>query len=161
MADSTLSVISDENYTLLLPASKVCNFSSIKSVGDVYDLVLNPNCYRHSIPFSLFLTLAYLCILGFGLVGNSLVIYVVGWKIKTRSASSIFILNLAFADILVILCCIPATLAANLFIRKSYFQKSIIMEIIWELEIFETIKNARVFKFSLDIWQQHVQDGGI
>lgn len=110
------------NNITTFPTQQVCSFSGLNSFEAVIELVTSLSCYRQSIPFSIFLILANLLILVFGLVGNCIVIYVVAWRIKTKTASSVFILNLAMADMLVMLCCIPATLAANLFVRKFQYQ---------------------------------------
>lgn len=98
--------------------SDFCSFDGFKKLDDLTQLIFNSNCYRHSLGFSLFLFLGNVLILLFGFAGNSLVIYVVICKIKTKTASSLFILNLAVADLFVIVGCIPATLVSNLFVRK-------------------------------------------
>lgn len=97
---------------------KACTFEKIGAFADLITLFKTPQCYRYSIFYTAFLCIVNLVILVFGLVGNALVIYVVICKLKAKTASSIFILNLAVADLLVILFCIPATFVANLFTRK-------------------------------------------
>lgn len=109
---------STENTTSSVPK---CIFKGITTLVDFVTLFKTPECYRHSKSFTVFLLLANLLVLVFGFLGNSMVIYVVTCKIKTKTASSIFILNLAVADMLVILCCIPTTLVANLLLRKMKF----------------------------------------
>lgn len=98
---------------------KICKFDGIHKISDFFGLFSRPECLKHSIGFTVFLCLANLAILLFGLAGNGLVIYVVTWKVKKKSASSLFIRNLATADMLVVLLCIPATLLANIFTRKG------------------------------------------
>lgn len=112
--------------------STACTFQEINSPGDLLTLFKSRDCYRHTVEFTVFLCLANLLILVFGLLGNCMVIYVVSCKIQTKTASSIFILNLAVADMLVILCCIPPTLVANLFTRKN-FRRVIIAPITFPL----------------------------
>lgn len=50
--------------------------------------------------------------------GNSCVVAVVVRSPRMRTVTNYFIVNLALADILVLVFCLPATLLANLFIRK-------------------------------------------
>lgn len=53
-----------------------------------------------------------------GLIGNSFVIAVVLRSPRMRTVTNYFIVNLAIADILVIVFCLPATLMSNIFVRK-------------------------------------------
>ncbi len=81
-------------------------------------ILKNFNCVKHSVGLTIILGLAYLLIFVFGLIGNSLVIYVVSWSPRMRTVTNIFILNLAVADLFVIVFCVPPTLMANIYIRK-------------------------------------------
>jgi hypothetical protein len=65
-------------------------------------------------------TIAYTLIFLFALVGNSLVITVVCRNPRMHSVTNYFIVNLAIADILVSLLCIPISLLMNLFTGKIY-----------------------------------------
>lgn len=61
------------------------------------------------------LILAYSIIIFFGVIGNSLVIYVV-YKFKNlRTVTNFFIVNLAVADLLVDMLCLPFTLVTTLY----------------------------------------------
>uniref|UniRef100_A0A3Q3LM06 Neuropeptide Y receptor type 2 n=1 Tax=Mastacembelus armatus TaxID=205130 RepID=A0A3Q3LM06_9TELE len=61
------------------------------------------------------LILAYSTIILFGVIGNSLVIYVV-YKFKNlRTVTNFFIVNLAVADLLMNMLCLPFTLAYTLY----------------------------------------------
>jgi neuropeptide FF receptor 2 len=53
-----------------------------------------------------------------GLIGNLFVISVVFRVPRMRTPTNLFIANLAIADVLVIVFCVPATLMSNLFVRK-------------------------------------------
>lgn len=74
--------------------------------------------FRHSIPASVVVTVAYSMVFIVGLLGNSFVVTIVYKSPRMRTATNYFIANLALADILVLLFCLPATLVGNLFIRK-------------------------------------------
>lgn len=61
---------------------------------------------------------AYCIVFIVGLIGNSFVIAVVLRAPRMRTVTNYFIVNLALADILVIIFCLPATLMSNIFVRK-------------------------------------------
>lgn len=61
------------------------------------------------------LILAYSTIIFFGVVGNSLVIYVVHKFRNLRTVTNFFIVNLAVADLLVDMLCLPFTLVTTLY----------------------------------------------
>lgn len=68
------------------------------------------------------LVLAYSTIILFGVTGNSLVIYVV-YKFKNlRTVTNFFIVNLAVADLLVNVLCLPFTLAYTLYVEWKFGQ---------------------------------------
>ena len=75
--------------------------------------------YRHSATITVLLIIAYGIILIVGVVGNSLVVGVVLRSPRMRTVTNLFILNLAVADLLVILFCLPPTLLSNILVRKS------------------------------------------
>lgn len=76
--------------------------------------------YRHSMPMTAIYCVAYLLVFAIGLVGNFFVIAVVFRSPRMRTVTNFFIVNLAVADILVIIFCLPATLMSNIFVRKSF-----------------------------------------
>lgn len=63
--------------------------------------------------------LAYSIIFIISLIGNALVVSVVMIKPGMRSVTNLFIANLAIADILVAVFCIPITLLDNIFSGKQ------------------------------------------
>ena len=74
--------------------------------------------YRHR-PWAIIVLLtAYLAVLLLGVVGNSLVIAVMSKSPPMRTVTSYFITNLAVADLLVLLVCLPPTLISNIYVRK-------------------------------------------
>lgn len=78
--------------------------------------------FRHSNLMSGIYVAGYVFVFILGLLGNIFVISVVIRFRQMRTITNIFITNLAIADILVILFCIPATLASNIVTRKyNYF----------------------------------------
>ncbi|KAG8223827.1 hypothetical protein J437_LFUL003715 [Ladona fulva] len=74
--------------------------------------------YRHSLVMTVVYCVAYLVVFAVGLVGNSFVIAVVYRSPRMRTVTNYFIVNLAAADILVIVFCLPATLMSNIFVRE-------------------------------------------
>ncbi|XP_035210757.1 neuropeptide SIFamide receptor-like [Stegodyphus dumicola] len=78
-------------------------------------LNVNPgNYFRHSNFISAVFVAAYVFIFVLGFVGNVFVVGVVLRIRQMRTVTNYFIVNLAIADMLVILFCIPATLTSNL-----------------------------------------------
>ncbi|XP_066257006.1 neuropeptide SIFamide receptor-like [Euwallacea similis] len=72
--------------------------------------------YRHSAAMTAVYCIAYLLVFAVGLVGNFFVIAVVFRSPRMRTVTNFFIVNLAVADILVIVFCLPATLMSNIFV---------------------------------------------
>jgi hypothetical protein len=74
--------------------------------------------YRHSFAMTAMYCFAYILVFAVGLVGNYFVIAVVYRSPRMRTVTNFFIVNLAVADILVIIFCLPATLLSNIFVRE-------------------------------------------
>lgn len=74
--------------------------------------------FTHSPAVSVTISVAYTLVFIVGIVGNSFVVAIVCKSPRMRTVTNFFIANLALADILVLVFCLPATLVSNLFIRK-------------------------------------------
>ena len=74
--------------------------------------------FRHSSGVSIILCMAYTLVFILGIVGNCFVVAVVVRTPRMRTVTNFFIVNLAFADIMVLVFCLPSTLISNLIIRK-------------------------------------------
>nr|XP_053654507.1 neuropeptide F receptor-like [Cherax quadricarinatus] len=83
-----------------------------------YELSLDDLLYRHSFNTGALLCISYVIVFILGLVGNCFVIAVVFRTPRMRTPTNYFIVNLAFADVLVIVFCLPATLLSNIFYRE-------------------------------------------
>lgn len=95
----------------LFNASEIANVSAIgEHTPDRF--------YRHSMAMSAVYCVAYVIVFVVGLIGNSFVIAVVYRSPRMRTVTNFFIVNLAVADVLVIVFCLPATLMSNIFVRK-------------------------------------------
>ncbi|XP_014479466.1 PREDICTED: neuropeptide FF receptor 2-like [Dinoponera quadriceps] len=92
----------------LFNASKTTNLSAIEQAPD--------RLYRHSMAMSAVYCVAYVVVFVVGLIGNSFVIAVVYRSPRMRTVTNFFIVNLAVADVLVIVFCLPATLMSNIFV---------------------------------------------
>lgn len=73
---------------------------------------------RHNLVVTAVLCVGYAAVFIVGLLGNSCVVAVVFRCPRMRSAANYFIANLALADILVVVFCLPATLLSNVCFRK-------------------------------------------
>lgn len=74
--------------------------------------------YRHSPAMTAVYCFAYTMVFLVGLVGNLLVVSVVCRSPRMRNVTNYFIVNLALADILVLVFCLPATLLSNIYVRE-------------------------------------------
>lgn len=95
-----------------MQASQVFENDSLSSSKDYEQL------YRHNASLTAVYCVAYIIVFIVGLIGNSFVIAVVLRSPRMRTVTNFFIVNLAVADILVIVFCLPATLMSNIFVRK-------------------------------------------
>lgn len=74
--------------------------------------------YRHSPAMTAVYCFAYTMVFLVGLVGNLLVVSVVCRSPRMRNVTNYFIVNLAVADFLVLVFCLPATLLSNIYVRE-------------------------------------------
>lgn len=112
---SFYSANSSQSYPFLSSSSISASSSSAASSSGMQDMELY---YRHSTTMNIVYCVAYCIVFIVGLIGNSFVIAVVLRAPRMRTVTNYFIVNLAIADILVIVFCLPATLMSNIFVRK-------------------------------------------
>ncbi|KAK8762195.1 hypothetical protein V5799_026538 [Amblyomma americanum] len=93
---------------------------SWSNASDYEDLYSIPSdlWMRYSPSIVAVFCLAYTVVFIIGLLGNSFVVAVVARSPRMRTVTNYFIVNLAMADILVVVFCIPATLVGNIFVRE-------------------------------------------
>ncbi|KAJ8000889.1 hypothetical protein DPEC_G00185080 [Dallia pectoralis] len=102
----------------------VAEFSNCCSAIDIYNNIRFPDLEDSTklVGVQVILILAYSTIILFGVIGNSLVIYVV-YKFKAlRTVTNFFIVNLAVADLLVNTLCLPFTLINTLHVGWRFGQ---------------------------------------
>lgn len=109
--DSSIIGSTESAYGEMVPT--VFDTTNISTNSTLPDLL-----YRHSLAMTVVYCVAYLIVFIVGLVGNCFVIAVVYRSPRMRTVTNFFIVNLAVADILVIVFCLPATLMSNIFVRK-------------------------------------------
>jgi hypothetical protein len=73
---------------------------------------------RHSLFWTVVIIFAYVVVFAVGIVGNAMVISVLTMKRQMRTVTNMFILNLAIADMSVVIFCLIPNLLANIFVRK-------------------------------------------
>ncbi|CAH1381164.1 unnamed protein product [Tenebrio molitor] len=105
-SDVHRAAVFDQRNTLLMNAS--LNATEAAFVPELF--------YRHSMAMTAVYCVAYLLVFAVGIVGNFFVIAVVFRSPRMRTVTNFFIVNLAVADILVIVFCLPATLMSNIFV---------------------------------------------
>lgn len=118
----TSGVWSDKNNNVGGAASKsqemFLNNSSGETDNNLSVEQVPDRFYRHSVAMSAVYCVAYVLVFIVGLIGNSFVIAVVVRSPRMRTVTNFFIVNLAIADVLVIVFCLPATLMSNIFVRE-------------------------------------------
>ncbi|KAL3245972.1 hypothetical protein MRX96_058030 [Rhipicephalus microplus] len=99
-------------------ASSSQDNGSWNNASDYEDLYSIPSdlWMRYSPSIVAVFCLAYTVVFIMGLLGNSFVVAVVARSPRMRTVTNYFIVNLAMADILVVVFCIPATLVGNIFV---------------------------------------------
>jgi hypothetical protein len=70
--------------------------------------------FRHPLSVTVFFCVAYALVFAVGVVGNCFVVGVVYRSPRMRSPTNLFIANLACADLLVNVLCLPFTLVGNI-----------------------------------------------
>lgn len=117
--------LSSERPTMFpnLPPGDSAFTNSVEFNESDYDsnysaLVYSEYSMRHSPALIAIFCMAYSLVFVLGILGNSLVISVVFRSPRMRTVTNFFIVNLACADILVVIFCLPATLLGNIFVRK-------------------------------------------
>jgi hypothetical protein len=73
---------------------------------------------RHSVFWTVVIILAYAAVFIVGIVGNAIVICAITFTRQMRTVTNLFILNLAVADMSVVIFCLFPNLLANIFVRK-------------------------------------------
>lgn len=103
------------------------NSTSDNATNNTSPLVIADVFFRYSLTLSVVLVLVYSAVFIIGIIGNCFVVAVVYRAPRMRTVTSFFIANLALADILVIVFCLPVTLIANIVTRKLLFLAYLIM----------------------------------
>lgn len=109
----------DKSGTLLHSALPNTSHPETFDKSDVISQLSESDLWlRHATLVSVTLCIAYTTVFVLGIIGNSFVVAVVFRSPRMWTVTNFFIVNLAFADILVLIFCLPATLIGNLFVRK-------------------------------------------
>ena len=105
------------------PSLNTTRHLNISQVGEPVDDGQPPLLwYRYDLAVGTALAIAYGLVFIVGLIGNVLVIIAVysgfGGRSIRHSVTNVLLANLAVADLLVIIACLPFTLISNLIYRK-------------------------------------------
>ncbi|KAF8787295.1 Neuropeptide SIFamide receptor like protein [Argiope bruennichi] len=117
--------------------------------------VLNPNAsdneyenvthpwYRHSPEITAVFCVAYSLVFVLGILGNSFVVSVVMRSPRMRTVTNYFIVNLALADILVLIFCLPATLLGNIIFHEFVISRVLAGELFFKKDFYNWEKASR------------------
>jgi hypothetical protein len=115
-------LVTDDWYQNLTWPLETCNGSLVDCNLTNSSSTAEGPWYRYNLYVNVVLCIAYGLVFIFGLVGNLLVAVAVLRSKKTRRCvTDLFLVNLALADLLVILACLPFNLVSNLVHRKLSF----------------------------------------
>lgn len=95
------------------------------NIGGNESTLLQSLWYRHDVYIGTILLVAYSLVFIAGLIGNFLVVFAVfssggAGRSMSNSTANVFLANLAVADLLVIIACLPFTLVSHLIYRKHH-----------------------------------------
>lgn len=118
----------------------VTNGSHIPNISnETSEYSMASSDYKHPPEIITIYIIAYCIAFLFALFGNVIVIAVVFRYRWMHTVTNFFIVNLAIADILVALFCIPITLLTHIFVGKTIFKYSSCMEMLVVFTIFITL----------------------
>ena len=117
MANNSSGLLSDGDITVGLKFLHGTATNGADGIADEEEEVV-ATYLRHGWEWTLLFIVAYTAVFIVGIVGNSCVVLVILRTRSMRTVTNLFILNLAVADLLVIIFCIPPTLLSNIIIRK-------------------------------------------
>lgn len=90
---------------------------------------------KHGTPIIVVYALAYLLVFLFAFFGNIIVVVVIWRNRWLHTVTNFFIVNLAVADILVAIFCVPITLLTNIYTGKSIVQCLYYIKVYLQLKI--------------------------
>ena len=96
--------------------------------------------------FEWFLVVTYMVLFVVGLVGNFLVCFAVWRNHSMRTVTNYFIVNLAIADILVVVICLPPTVIGD--VTETWYMGSIMCKVVKYLQVgtdFDVMVNPLIF----------------
>lgn len=112
--ESTISLTTANDSSFLNSSAN----SSISGYGDVNLEHMYYPVLKQPTHLVVMYTIAYSIVFLLGILGNSLVVCVVYRNPRMHNVTNYFIVNLAIADILVCILCLPITLMSNLYTGK-------------------------------------------
>ncbi|PAV56826.1 hypothetical protein WR25_09644 [Diploscapter pachys] len=99
--------------TSLDPAHSGFN-DTFSDESDLYNNSLPLPFFRHDTSIVIILSISYLTVFIFGILGNTFVVLAVLFHKQLRSTTDYLISSLAIADLLILLFCLPTTLVVNI-----------------------------------------------
>ena len=94
------------------------NTNNDSDIEHYYEDFVTDDPFRHPLYMRVIYSVAYITIMIVAIVGNSMVVAVVYRNQSMHTVTNYFIVNLAIADIMVALICLPMTLLVNMYKGK-------------------------------------------
>ena len=110
--------MSREEMTTLLNLFETLNNTFSNDSDNLNGEFETDNPFRHPLYMRVIYSVAYITIMIIAIVGNALVVGVVYRNPSMHTVTNYFIVNLAIADIMVAVICLPMTLLVNMYKGK-------------------------------------------
>ena len=107
-------------FTETMPGSLNATTSNQSDWENFYGEFEIEDPFRHPLYMRVIYSVAYITVMIVAIVGNALVVGVVYRNQSMHTVTNYFIVNLAIADIMVAVICLPMTLLVNMYKGKKY-----------------------------------------
>ncbi|ESO92654.1 hypothetical protein LOTGIDRAFT_162575 [Lottia gigantea] len=155
--EDTIPVLSDKdlNYSVMqnitvyrtpckYEGEGQCYYSDKHLLDEIYAF-LKPQIHEW------FFTVLYIIVFIFGLTGNSLVCFVVWRTLRLRTTTNLFLVNLAVADLLVLILCLPPSYAQTIW--ETWFLGNVMCKVVeWYQSVSVVVSVLTLTSISIERW---------
>ena len=125
-----VNISSEEETTTSPNSTMICSNDYCVSDEEYVDMVI---AYIFPTPYEWLLVASYCILFIGGLVGNFLVCFAVWRNHSMRTVTNYFIVNLAIADLLVVIICLPPTVLGD--VTETWYLGSVMCKIVHYMQV--------------------------